>query len=402
MVFVVREEQDLCPATAGATGELLLMNTGHILVVDNEPSAAALMGESLEHSHWNCQVSVARSADEALEVLDASSVDLVVADVRTPGIRGLELIRRVRTSSPQTRTVLITAYGNDEAEAEAHRLEAYRIISEPLETLDSTWAMQEALRDVAISQPGFVVLSDASFEAITRQLEHLCRNVGAQCVLLADMWAQRLAQAGVTTGLDTNTLLSLLSSDFATIGALDCQVGGSEATQITFHAGSRYEIYSTTVGDSLFLAIVYGFQSQASRIGSIWLHTRRAVKRLLSILSTAGAIVATQSPDASFGSSLMTELDALLAEDPLPTAPSRGAEERIPGHPQQTEENHTRVADVGQCSSAEPTTEYPGGRAAGGAVQGGRFDGDELERELLDLETAIARGLVPGDSRCAP
>lgn len=379
------------------------MNTGHILVVDNEPSAAAFMGESLERSHWNCQVSVARSADEALEVLDASSVDLVVADLRTPGIRGLELIRRVRTSSPQARTVLITAYGNDEAEAEAHRLEAYRIITEPLETLDFTWAMQEALRDVAISQPGLVVLSDASFEAITRQLEHLCRNVGAQCILLADMWAQRLAQAGVTTGLDTNTLLSLLSSDFATIGALDCQVGGSEATQITFHAGNRYELYSTTVGDSLFLAIVYGFQSQASRIGSIWLHTRRAVTRLLSILSTAGAIVATQSPDAGFGSSLMTELDALLAEDPLPTAPSREAEEPIPGHPQQTEEDHTKVADVGQCSPAEPTTEYLGRRAAGSAVQGGRFDGDELERELLDLETAIARGLVSGDfGSCAP
>jgi CheY-like chemotaxis protein len=378
------------------------MNTGHILVVDNEPSAAVFLGESLEHSHWNYQVSVARSADEALEVLDASSVDLVVADLRTPGIRGLELIRRVRTSSPQTRTVLITAYGNDEAEAEAHRLEAYRIITEPLETLDFTWAMQEALRDVAISQPGLVVLSDASFEAITRQLEHLRSNVGAQCILMADMSAQRLAQAGVTTGLDTNTLLSLLSSDFATIGALDRQVGGSETTQITFHAGSRYELYSTTVGDSLFLAIVYGFQSQASRIGSIWLHTRRAVTRLLSILSTAGAIVATQSPDAGFCPSLMTELDALLAEAPLPTAPSRGAEGPIPGHQQQTEKDHTKVADAGQCSSVEPTTEYLGRRAAGSAVRGGRFDGDELERELLDLETAIARGLVSGDLRCDP
>jgi hypothetical protein len=146
--------------------------------------------------------------------------------------------------------------------------------------------------------------------------------------------------------------------------------------------------------------MVSDLQSQDSRISSIWLHTRRAVKRLLSILSTAGAIVATQSPDAGFGSSLMTELDALLAEDPLPTAPSRGAEEPIPSHPQQTEEDHTQVADVGQCSSAEPTTEYLGRQAAGKAVQGDRFDGDELERELLDLETAIARGL--GDLRCAP
>lgn len=347
------------------------MKTGHILVVDNEPSAAAFLGESPEHSRWNCQVSVACSADEALEVLNASSVDLVVADLRTPGIRGLELIRQVRTSSPQTRTILITAYGNDEAEAEAHRLEAYRIITESLDILDFTWATQEALRDVAISQPGFVVLSDASLEAIIQQLEHLRREVDAQCILLADMSAQRLAEVGITTGLDTNTLLSLLSSDFATIGALACQACSGEVAQITFHAGNRYEICATTVGDNLFLAMVYDLQIQASHIGIVWLHTRRAIKRLLSILSTAEAIVATQSPDEASCPSLTVELDMLLT-------------------------------DVSQCSSAEPATELLEGRAAVRSVEGGRSDGDELERELLDLEAAIARGLVSGDSEMRP
>jgi len=102
------------------------------------------------------------------------------------------------------------------------------------------------------------------------------------------MSGRRLAEAGITTGLDTPTLLSLLAGGFATTGALARQVGDGQTASLNFHAGSRYEIYSTNVGDSLFLAMVYDRQVQASRIGIVWVYTRRAVQRLPSILTAPG------------------------------------------------------------------------------------------------------------------
>lgn len=382
------------------------MKSRHILIADNEPTAATFLKQTLERSHWNCQISVAHSREELLDVLNGSPVDLLVADLRTPGVSGLELIRRVRASSPQTRTILITTYGNDEAQAGNHHRGAYRIITEPLTILDFTWAMQEALRDVAVSQPGVVVLSDESFEATMRQLEYLRRDIGAQCIFLADMSGQQLVETGSTVELDVTALLPLLARGFAAIGALARQVGEGEAAiaghaaftgravHLNFHASTRYEIYSTAVGDNLFLAMVYDLKVQASRIGTVWLYTRRTIERLLSILSTTGATITTQSPDTGFGSSLTAELDTLLMEEPT-LRHSPGEEgEPLPIYPAQAEDDRTEETATRQFPMADASDLTTSSPPIGRAMEGAHSNRDDPEQELLDLEAAIARGLI--------
>jgi CheY-like chemotaxis protein len=346
------------------------MTTSHILIVDDEPRVAYFLSKALEHSNQDYRVSVAHSGEEALDVLNRSSVDLLVTDLRMPGISGLDLIRWVRASSPETRTILITAYGNDEVEEEARRLEAYRYITKPFNLDDFTQAAQEALRDMAVSQPGLVVLSDESFEAITRELETLRNDVGAQCILMADMLGQRLAEVGVTKGINTATLLSLLAGGFATSSELARHFGSGQAINLNFHEGTRYEIYSANVGDNLFLAMLYERNIQASRIGLVWLYTRRTIERLLSILSTTQAAPA-QSLSTDFGSSLMAELDTLFP----------GPQGQVEPH-QQEKREHIGAAEVSQISPPM-------------RVETKQVARIESEEELLDMEDAISRGLIP-------
>ena len=303
------------------------MSARHILIIDDEPIAETFLTETLERSNWECRLSVAHSRQEALGVLEGSSIDLLIADIRMPGIGGLELIGRVRTSSLVPRTVLIAAYGDNPTEAEAHRLEAYRIITEPLNVIDFTWVMQQALRDIAVSRPGLVVLSDESFMAITRQLEYLCRDIGAQCVVLADMSGLRLSMVGATTGINITNLLPDLVGGFATVDAVAREIGDGQAIHFNYNAGFRYEVYTATVGDNLFLTMVYDLQIQVSRIGIVRLRTLRAVDRLLSRLSTAGTATTAQPPDTGFGSSLRAELDTLFKEESL-SHTSLGEEEQ--------------------------------------------------------------------------
>jgi len=356
------------------------MTTKHILIVDDEPRVAFFLSKTLEHSDRNYRVSVANSGEEALEMLDDSSVDLLVTDLRMPGISGLELLNWVRAFSPQTRTILITAYGDDEIEADSRRLEAYRYITKPFDIGDFARVVQEALRDMAISRPGIVVLSDEIFETITQQLENLRYDIGALCIFLADMQGQRLAETGDTTGLDVSTLLSLLAGGFAASGELAHQFGSGKAVNLNFHEGSRYDIYSASVGDNLFLAIIYNRRVKASRIGIVWLYTRRAVEGLLSTLSVAAVTAPAQALDTDFGPSRMVELDT-----------------PVPGPPPRVEENDSGATDGGQVSPAKPEVESPGGPPPGEAAEGKYFDGDEPEQELLNMEAAIARGLIPRD-----
>jgi CheY-like chemotaxis protein len=373
------------------------MTKKHILVVDDEPRVAFFLSKALEHADQDYDVSIAHSGEEALEIISRSSIDLLITDLRMPGISGLELMRWVRSSSPKTRTILITAYGNDEVETEAHRLEAYRYITKPFSLDAFTQVAQEALRDMAVSQPGLVVLSDESYEAITREMENLCQDVGAQCVFLADMLGQRMVEAGITEGIDSAALLSLLAGGFAATGELARQFGSGEAANLNFHQGTRYEIYSANVGDNLFLAMLYERRVQSSRIGIVWLYTRRAIERLLATLLTSGAATPDRSLGSDFGSSLMAELDTIFP-DSQPPAASIFQSQLIPQNksvpqvepfaweePSLTKSVQTEVAEMDQLLSETLGVPFLDGASP-----------DEGE-ELLSMDDAIAQGLIPPD-----
>lgn len=99
------------------------MTGGRILVVDDEESICLAMKDYLEHGGYDVDSAGDRATAEALLVPGRYAV--VIADLRLSASEpagGLHLLRRVRESSPRTRTVLLTAYGSPEAEAEARRM----------------------------------------------------------------------------------------------------------------------------------------------------------------------------------------------------------------------------------------------------------------------------------------
>lgn len=356
------------------------MKAKHILIVDDEPRVAFFLSRALEQIRQGYRISIAHSGEEALDALNRFPIDLLITDLRLPGIDGLELLRWARASSPQTRAILITAYGSDKVEAEARRLEVCRYITKPFNLHDFTQAVQEALRDTALNQPALIALSDASFEAVTRLLEELRRDTGARCVFLADMLGQRLVEAGVTQGVDSASVLSLLAGGFAASGALAQCFGGDKALTLNFHEGTRYEIYSANVGDHLFLAMLYDRKGKANRIGLVWLYMRRAIERLQAVLSTADSVPA-RSLDESFGASLMSELDVLFPDAssqgaPRPTRLQEGNAARAPQTAERPSQPFESKSEVGKDAPRHSRKEPSNG-------------------ELLTLEEAIARGLVP-------
>jgi CheY-like chemotaxis protein len=121
------------------------MTARHILVVDDEPAVALLMAGALKLSNRHYYVSIAHSGEEALEMLQRTPVDLLVTDLLMPGIDGLELIRQAQVVSPRTRAILLTAYSDEQIEAEARRLGVYRCLINPFYIKEWVQAMQEAL-----------------------------------------------------------------------------------------------------------------------------------------------------------------------------------------------------------------------------------------------------------------
>jgi two-component system response regulator PilR (NtrC family) len=113
--------------------------SGRVLVVDDEESIRLALADYLEHRGY--RVDCAGTAGEARSLLSAGGYEVVIVDLRLSASEpsgGLRLLRRVREGSPRTRTVLLTAYGSPEAEAEARRL-----------GIDALLAKSDGLREIA-------------------------------------------------------------------------------------------------------------------------------------------------------------------------------------------------------------------------------------------------------------
>jgi two-component system response regulator PilR (NtrC family) len=103
-----------------------------LLLVDDEAAILFAMWDYLSRSGY--VVDRASSRAEAERLLAAERYDLVIADLRLGAAEprgGLEVLRRVRERQPRARTLLLTAYGSAEVEAELVRLGAGGLLSKP-------------------------------------------------------------------------------------------------------------------------------------------------------------------------------------------------------------------------------------------------------------------------------
>jgi DNA-binding NtrC family response regulator len=103
-----------------------------ILIVDDEPDMLVLLKRSLEPD-LNCKVATASSAEEGLQQLERSTFDLVLADIKMPGMNGLEFLQLIKHDDPRQTVVMMTAFGQIEMAVEAMRNGAYDFITKPFE-----------------------------------------------------------------------------------------------------------------------------------------------------------------------------------------------------------------------------------------------------------------------------
>ncbi|MBM3813499.1 MAG: sigma-54-dependent Fis family transcriptional regulator [Acidimicrobiia bacterium] len=114
-----------------------------ILVVDDE----AVVRDSLQEwfSQEGYQVEAAASAPEALTALAKSEFDLVIADIRMPGMDGVELLEKIQAEKLEAAVILITGYASVESAVRALKLGAFDYLTKPFDPDDLSAVVRNAL-----------------------------------------------------------------------------------------------------------------------------------------------------------------------------------------------------------------------------------------------------------------
>ena len=116
---------------------------GKILIVDDEAIQREIVRDILEDQGYD--VAAVSNGVEALAHLRASPVDVVLSDLRMPGMDGVELLQQIKTFDPEIVVVVITAYGSLESAVDAVKKGAYDYLAKPLGKEQLTLVVERAL-----------------------------------------------------------------------------------------------------------------------------------------------------------------------------------------------------------------------------------------------------------------
>jgi nitrogen regulation protein NR(I) len=116
---------------------------GNILIVDDEPQIRQSFEKILTAEGYT--VKTASSGEAAISLVKAAVPDLVIMDVRMPGMSGLEAFRAIHEIEPKLPVIIMTAYGTTDTAIEATKLGAFEYILKPPETPDILALISQAL-----------------------------------------------------------------------------------------------------------------------------------------------------------------------------------------------------------------------------------------------------------------
>jgi CheY-like chemotaxis protein len=131
-----------------------------VLIVDDESTLVFFLKQGLQESGIPCVVDDAASGEQALTKLTYNRYDMLVTDLKMPGINGFTLLEVARSLHPNINIILMTAFGSTEVQAEAKRLNVDGYLTKPfptaqLQTLISNIlaGATNATEEIPVAQP---------------------------------------------------------------------------------------------------------------------------------------------------------------------------------------------------------------------------------------------------------
>ncbi len=257
------------------------MSSARILVVDDEPHTRTFICDGLSALGIADDAQSVSTADEALAEISRHAPDLVITDVRMPGLNGLDLARYLRQTYPQTKVIVVTGYSTRDIEKTAQALSVTALLKKPfgLDTLGEI--VRKTLGNGHQGNKSLSEIAPLSMEPLERQVSILKRDTGALWVGLYNAAGQLVTHTGFDDDLD-RTLDQILLSSWPSQIAQFADRGGP---CFLFIDRQPYDIYLSSVGRDHCVTLIYDRRWQTNRMGTVWLTARQSAQEMVRLLA---------------------------------------------------------------------------------------------------------------------
>jgi DNA-binding NtrC family response regulator len=122
----------------------------HVLFVDDEADFRETLIKRMQKRH--VLASGVRSGEEALDWLKQNPADVVVLDVRMPGMDGIQTLRAIKRDHPLLEVILLTGHANLEIAREGMQLGAFDYLMKPIDLDELLYKLEDAYKKKSIQQ----------------------------------------------------------------------------------------------------------------------------------------------------------------------------------------------------------------------------------------------------------
>ncbi len=120
-----------------------------VLIVDDEQDFANTLAERLALRDFDTEVK--KDGEGALAAVEDNPPDVVVLDIRMPGIGGFEVLRRIKATHPQVQVILLTGHGSTGDGIKGMELGAFDYLIKPVDINDLMTKIRDAIGSSAFS-----------------------------------------------------------------------------------------------------------------------------------------------------------------------------------------------------------------------------------------------------------
>jgi len=131
-----------------------------ILIVDDERSMRDVLSIMLKRAGYG--VTVASDGEEAIAHIDRELFDLVITDLKMPKAGGLDVLRAVKESAPESVVLIITAFASAESAVEAMKLGAYDYLTKPFQVDEVQLIVRNALEKRRLTTENMLLKREAA------------------------------------------------------------------------------------------------------------------------------------------------------------------------------------------------------------------------------------------------
>ena len=290
-----------------------------VLIVDDQREVRDMLSAGVETLGSDFRVVTVPSGEEAVLELSLQKFDLLVTDVRLPGISGLEVLRRVRSSRPELSIILITGILDPVIRRNVAEAGADAFFLKPIELADFLDAVERCLGLVDDKMPESNLLqpSETPEEGVSERLASLRRELSAFATVLLDNLGRVVAQAGELPNEEEaiEVLFPAIMSGFSAGMKISHYLGSSRPESLSYFGGTKFAIFFAPVSDAHGLLVAVNAVQMDEQISQTVQSVYNALYDLQTILEHMGVTVRSEDTVASDTGDLAESDDQEIEED---------------------------------------------------------------------------------------